>query len=500
MLTGMSTQPQTALDHWVVLIVDDDKGVHDVTNITLRNFKPYGKSLEILNAYSAEEAKKILESRQDIALVFLDVVMETNDAGLKLVNFIRNVLNNHSIRIIIRTGMPGDFPEASILVDYDINEYWEKTAFTSRKIHSTILAGLRNYRDIRQMKGAQIALRKMIYQLPSDFANLELKEVTKQFFVTLSTLFQDLWEPKNFYRGQLIGLNKGKLDILGGWNKDLSGFGTIFSPDEQKLIEGSLTDLKYRSQGEFFLFPFKDWLGNRLLIYLRWEEPPIDLQTEITKVAVYQFTRWVNNKSVLNALEKEKDRLAGSLEEKNSLLREIHHRVKNNLQLLSSILNISKGNHGELSRESYDEAQLRILSVAIIHDHIYRTGSVEELRVQPYIRTLFPEARQQNQVHDALVLELPEKAIHLDLRQGIPFGLLMMELFSLSSKQIESPPPKLSLELDNKDLVLRGEGFYELEARGAKLNTELIEILANQLGGTNRLNRGEVQIQWSIVS
>jgi CheY-like chemotaxis protein len=497
MSTGMSTNPQTALDHWVILIVDDDQGVHDITNITLRNFKPYGKALEVLNAYSAEDAKQILESRQDIAIIFLDVVMETNDAGLKLVNFIRNTLNNHSIRIIIRTGMPGDFPEASILVDYDINEYWEKTAFTSRKIHSTILAGLRNYRDILQMRGAQIALRKMIYQLPSDFASLDLKEVSKQFFVTLSSLFQDLWEPKEFHKGQLICLDKGRLEILGSWNRDLSTIGSLFEPQEQRLIEESLTDMKFRSQKEYFLFPFKDWLGNRLLISLLWAEEPIPLQTEITKVAVYQFSRWINNKSVLNALEKEKDRLSSSLEEKNNLLREIHHRVKNNLQLLSSILNLSRGSQGEFTESSYDEAQLRILSVAIIHDHIYRTGSVEELRVQPYIHTLFPEAKQQNQVHPDLVLTLPEEPIHLDLRQGIPFGLLIMELFSLSSKQKAATPPELEVRALPGQLEIHGKGYEEIGGTEAKLNVDLIEILVSQLGGKMSIKEGIIQVHWA---
>ena len=65
----------------------------------------------ILSAYSAEEGRALIREHPDTAVVLLDVIMETDNAGLDLVNFIRNELKNETVRIILRTGQPGQAPE-----------------------------------------------------------------------------------------------------------------------------------------------------------------------------------------------------------------------------------------------------------------------------------------------------------------------------------------------------------------------------------------------------
>jgi CheY-like chemotaxis protein len=108
---------------WNVLIVDDEESIHAITELVLNNFRFDEHPLHFFNAYSAKEAREILVEQNDIALVLLDVVMESEDAGLELVKYIRNELQNQMVRIVLRTGQPGSAPEEEVITSYDINDY-----------------------------------------------------------------------------------------------------------------------------------------------------------------------------------------------------------------------------------------------------------------------------------------------------------------------------------------------------------------------------------------
>lgn len=142
------TQKSQSNEYWKVLVVDDEKSVHTVTKIVLDTFIFDDKKIEILDAYSALEAKEILKEHSDIALILLDVVMETNEAGLDLVKYIRNEIKNLDVRIVIRTGQPGVAPEEKVIQEYDINDYKDKTELTSTKLFSTVYTSLRSYQNI----------------------------------------------------------------------------------------------------------------------------------------------------------------------------------------------------------------------------------------------------------------------------------------------------------------------------------------------------------------
>ncbi len=108
---------------WRVMIIDDDPDVHSATTFALGSLEIQQRPLSFLHAYSAAEARNILETESDIAIILLDVVMEQEDAGLQLVNYIRKTLDLADVRIILRTGQPGYAPEIDAIRDYDINDY-----------------------------------------------------------------------------------------------------------------------------------------------------------------------------------------------------------------------------------------------------------------------------------------------------------------------------------------------------------------------------------------
>lgn len=149
-------------DSWKVLIVDDEPEIHSVTKLALGDFDFMNKNIEFLSAHSGEEAKHLLLEHSNIALVLLDVVMETEDAGLQVANFIRQESNNPFSRIILRTGQPGRAPERQVVLDYDINDYRSKTELTAQKLFTSVISSLRSYRDIIELEQSRRALEEIV--------------------------------------------------------------------------------------------------------------------------------------------------------------------------------------------------------------------------------------------------------------------------------------------------------------------------------------------------
>jgi signal transduction histidine kinase len=136
---------------WKIAVIDDDQAVHEGTRFALSDYSLNGQGLEILSAYSAAEGRTLMGAHPDIAAVLLDVIMETDAAGLDLVEYIRNELHNETVRIILRTGQPGQAPERRVIVQYDINDYKAKTELTADKLFTSLTAALRSYQQLERM-------------------------------------------------------------------------------------------------------------------------------------------------------------------------------------------------------------------------------------------------------------------------------------------------------------------------------------------------------------
>ena len=130
---------------WRVMIIDDDADVHRATQFALEGVVLFHRPVELIHAHSAAQARDLLMTQDALALVLLDVVMETHDAGLQLVDFIRNVAGHRATRIVLRTGQPGYAPELDTLLQYDINDYKTKSELTHHKLMTTVAAALRSY-------------------------------------------------------------------------------------------------------------------------------------------------------------------------------------------------------------------------------------------------------------------------------------------------------------------------------------------------------------------
>jgi two-component system sensor histidine kinase ChiS len=166
--------------HWKIMLVDDEEEIHHVTRLALADFIFENRGVSFISAYSGEEAKRLIQEHPDTALILLDVVMETDDAGLAVVKHIRQVLRNPLVRIVLRTGQPGQAPESTVIVDYDINDYKAKTELTTQKLFTTVVTALRAFRYVTAIEDHRQQLEKIARAsarfVPREFLKVLQKE------------------------------------------------------------------------------------------------------------------------------------------------------------------------------------------------------------------------------------------------------------------------------------------------------------------------------------
>ena len=173
-------------ENWKLLIVDDEPEVHTVTQLALREFTYAGKALTFISAYSGIQAKQVIQANPDIAMILLDVVMEHEKAGLEVVEYTRNVLNNQLVQIILRTGQPGQIPEDMVIRDYEINDYKTKTELTSKKLYTSVTAALRVFSALKarndyasQLAELSLELEKKVQHRTTELVEATLREQEK---------------------------------------------------------------------------------------------------------------------------------------------------------------------------------------------------------------------------------------------------------------------------------------------------------------------------------
>ncbi|RCW75482.1 GGDEF/EAL domain-containing response regulator [Pseudorhodoferax soli] len=147
---------------WRILVVDDDADVHESTAFGLRGMEIEGRPLQLLHAYSGAESVALLAREQDIAVILLDVVMESEQAGLATVDRIRGELGLAHVRIVLRTGQPGHAPEIDTIRRYDINDYKTKSELTRVKLYTALTAAIRSYDQLLRLDASRRGLEKII--------------------------------------------------------------------------------------------------------------------------------------------------------------------------------------------------------------------------------------------------------------------------------------------------------------------------------------------------
>ncbi len=191
-----------------------------------------------------------------------------------------------------------------------------------------------------------------------------------------------------------------------------------------------------------------------------------------------------------------RNRIDRELREKEILLQEVHHRVKNNLQVISSLLNLQSGDlEDPRIQDVFEDSRRRIFSMALVHNQLYQTGDFDRIDFNDYVRDLFNELLMGSGRSDTIKISTDIDRVVLDLKVAIPCGLILNELISNSLKHAfgESSEGRIEVSLHSDDeeryvLTYRDDGVgipAEVEpTHPSTLGMSLVQNLSDQIGGT----------------
>lgn len=375
----INAHPQKA---WKVAIIDDDEHVHAVTQMVLKNTRVDDHPLEFLNARSAAEGLRLFRDHPDIALAFIDVIMETDEAGLQLIRKIRNELDNHFTRIVLRTGQPGSSPEETVIRQYDINDYKSKTELTDTKLKTCVYSSIRSYRDIMMIESRKKGIQRVIAASDSilrsqtlyEFGNAMLNHTLQLLNITAAEMYlvsqhQDLFGHTEL---MLLAATDDHVKLDNSWDAD------ILPADVKKAIWETLEQQKSSSMGNIFIgyYPTND--HTQSVLYTRFLEPHTPLQDEILQLFSANITltfQNLNNRDNILETQKELLLVLGDAIEQRSKETGAHVR---RVALMSELMALKLGQSSEYAETLKYASPLHDIGKIGIPEHIlHKPGKLD---------------------------------------------------------------------------------------------------------------------------
>lgn len=282
------------LKPWKVAIIDDEQQVHAVTQMVLKNTRIDDQPLQFLSAHSADEGLRLFQDHPDIALAFIDVIMESDNAGLELIHRIRNDLHNHATRIVLRTGQPGTAPEETVIRSYDINDYKSKTELTDTKLKTCVYSSIRSYRDIVTIEASRRGMQKVIAASDSvlrsqtlhQFGNAILSHTVQLLNIKTAEMYLVSRHVDLFGDAELILLaaTGDEVKFHTEWDTD------ILPDDVKKAILDTLKNRQAKVSEDVFIGYYHTNENTQSVLYARFREAHSAVQDEILKLFAANIT------------------------------------------------------------------------------------------------------------------------------------------------------------------------------------------------------------------
>lgn len=285
---------QTPRTPWKVAIIDDEEQLHSVTKMVLQNTRVDDRPLVFLSAFTAAEGLELFRAHPDIALAFVDVIMESDNSGLDLIRTIRNDLGNHFTRIVLRTGQPGTAPEETVIRTYDINDYKSKTELTDTKLKTCVYSSIRSYRDIMTIESSKSGMRRVIAASDSvlrsqtlhQFGNAILEHTIQLLGIKTAEMYLVSQHIDLFGDNELVLLaaTGEKVKHHTQWDAN------ILPEDVKAAILNTLKTQESSAQGDIFIGYYHTDDKTQSVLYTRFHESHSPLQDDILKLFAANIT------------------------------------------------------------------------------------------------------------------------------------------------------------------------------------------------------------------
>lgn len=371
---GTAARLQREIPAWKVAIIDDDRQVHAVTRLVLANTLIDNIPLEFLDAYSAAEGLRLFQDYPDIALAFIDVIMETDDAGLQLIHRIRHELGNHTTRIVLRTGQPGNSPEETVIRDYDINDYKSKIELTDTKLKTCTFSCIRSYRDIVTIENSQRGMRRVLDASDSvllsrslyQFGNAVLEHTIQLLGIDTTEMYlvtrhEDLYGDTEV---TLLAATGSAVELRNEWNT------SILPTEVKSRIMETLANKKSSHDDGIFIGYYNTDPRTESVLYTNFRSPHSELQQDILRLFAANITLIFQNLSSRETiLETQKELLLVIGDSIELRSRETGSHVRR-VSVMSELLALKIGQSNEFAQTLRHAAPLHDLGKIGIPEYI----------------------------------------------------------------------------------------------------------------------------------
>jgi signal transduction histidine kinase/CheY-like chemotaxis protein len=331
LIDDSGTVPEdSAARKWKIAVIDDDQAVHEGTRFALSDYTLNGQGLEVLSAYSAAEGRTLMREHPDIAAVLLDVIMETDIAGLELVEYIRNEIKNETVRIILRTGQPGQAPERRVIVQYDINDYKAKTELTADKLFTSLTAALRSYQQLERMVQTRRGLEIIIDAASTLYDFKSMQRLAEGVLTQLASLLNvDC-------AGILVLRDDGnaareEFSVLAGsgcYSRFIGSAGSrSLDPDLRSMVEAAFKRRKHEFADQRTVLYIRTGSGREVVVLLQAERQLSDTDRSLVEIFGSRLSIAFDNVILYRQLHEANNQLEDRVAQRTRALMQANRRL-----------------------------------------------------------------------------------------------------------------------------------------------------------------------------
>jgi signal transduction histidine kinase len=408
-----SAPPALPARRWKVVVVDDDQAVHDGTRFALYDYTLHGEGLEIISAYSAEEGRTVLREHPDAAIVLLDVVMETESAGLELVDYIRRQLKNETVRIILRTGQPGQAPERRVIVDYDINDYKAKTELTADRLFTTLTAALRSYQQLQRLEETRHGLEIIIDAASTLFDFRSMQRLAEGVLTQIASLLQ-------VDCAGILVLREGEsgresFSILAGSGCYSHYVGGRLEAELQTLVEQAFTNRCHDFHGRRSVLYIRTGIGREVVVLLEAIRHLSDTDRALVEVFCSKLSVAFDNVILYEEIQAANARLEERVEERTRELTQANDRLAAQWERLRRANSFKREIIGTVAHDLKNPLGVVMGRAEMLRDLISAPSPNQPLAEQQ-INHIEESGRRMLSMVDTLLVDAMEDAMDISLR------------------------------------------------------------------------------------